>query len=83
MLDATVPILSATDLLVFKALFDRRKDWADIEELLRFGKPDVEEARRWLVSIVGANDRRLATLDGIVAEVTPETTKPGARDRSR
>lgn len=70
MLDATVPILSATDLLVFKALFDRRKDWADIEELLRFGKPDVEEARRWLVKIVGADDRRLATLDDIVTEVT-------------
>lgn len=69
MLDATVPILSATDLLVFKALFDRRKDWADIEELVRFGKPDVEEARRWLVTIVGTTDRRLAKLAEIIDEV--------------
>jgi hypothetical protein len=69
MLDDTVPILSATDLLVFKALFDRRKDWADIEELVRFGKPDVEEARRWLTAIAGPADKRLATLAAIVDEV--------------
>jgi hypothetical protein len=69
MLDASVPILSATDLLVFKALFDRRKDWADIEELIKFGKPDVDEARRWLVQIVGGRDDRLARLAEIVAEV--------------
>ena len=69
MLDATVPILSATDLLVFKALFNRRKDWADIEELLRFGKPDLDEARRWLVEILGADDRRLATLAEVASEV--------------
>lgn len=68
MLDASVPILSATDLLVFKALFDRRKDWADIEELLRFGKPDLDEATRWLVKIVGAKDKRLATLAEVVAD---------------
>jgi hypothetical protein len=69
MLDTTVPILSATDLLVFKALFDRRKDWADIEELLRFGKADVEKARSWLVKIAGAGDRRLATLAEVVDDV--------------
>ncbi|MBV9485572.1 MAG: hypothetical protein JO246_05895 [Frankiaceae bacterium] len=69
MLDASVPILSATDLLVFKALFDRRKDWADIEELLRFGKVDVAEAGSWLEEIVGGADRRLGKLAEIVAEV--------------
>jgi len=69
MLDTTVPILSATDLLVFKALFDRRKDWADIEELVRFGKPDLEEARRWLTELVGPTDQRLATLAAVVADV--------------
>jgi hypothetical protein len=57
---------------VFKALFDRRKDWADIEELLRYGKVDVGEARRWLIAIVGADDKRLSTLDEIVAEIAAE-----------
>ena len=72
MLDDTVPILSATDLMVFKALFDRRKDWADIEELLRFGKVDVAEARRWLTTIVGPDDRRLETLQELVDELASE-----------
>ena len=29
-----IPTLSATDLMVFKMLSNRRKDWADIESLL-------------------------------------------------
>lgn len=69
MLDATVPILSATDLLVFKALFDRRRDWADIEELVRFGKADLGDAKRWIAKIVGPKDERLAKLAEIVDEV--------------
>lgn len=69
MLDDVVPIVSATDLMVFKMLFDRRKDWADIEELLRYGKVDVEQARGWLTQIVGADDPRHATLDQLVGEV--------------
>ena len=69
MLDGTIPILSATDLMVFKMLFDRRKDWADIEELLRFGKVDVTEARRWLTEILGPEDRRHQELDALLFEV--------------
>jgi hypothetical protein len=70
MLDETIPILSATDLMVFKMLFDRRKDWADIEELVRFGKADVAEARSWLTEIVGPTDLRQATLDSLLAELS-------------
>ena len=69
MLDAVVPILSATDLTIFKTLFDRRKDWADLEELLRFGSPDVAEARSWLVRIVGPDDARVRKLDELVEEL--------------
>lgn len=58
--DTDVPILSATDLAVFKALFDRLKDWADIEELLRYGEVDRDEVLRWLAAVVGADDERLA-----------------------
>jgi hypothetical protein len=75
MLDDVVPILSATDLSVFKMLFDRRKDWADIEELLRYGKVHVDEARRWLTEIVGPDDPRQRKLDDLVAEV--RSTHPG------
>ena len=69
MLGTPVPILTATDLVVFKMLFDRRKDWADIEELLRFGSPNVDEARGWLVRLVGPHDPRERKLDELLAEL--------------
>jgi hypothetical protein len=71
MLDDVVPILSATDLMVFKMLFDRRKDWADIEELLRYGKVEVAEARRWLTDVVGPDDPRQRRLDEVLADTAP------------
>lgn len=69
MLDQTVPIVSATDLMVLKMLFDRRKDWADIEELVRHGTPNVEEARHWLIRIVGPHDVRESRLDQLLSEL--------------
>jgi len=47
-IERSVPILSATDLTIFKALFDRTKDWADIEEMIRAGTPDIPVAVRTL-----------------------------------
>ena len=69
MLDGTVPILSAPDLMVFSMLFDRRTDWADIEAMLRHATVDVDEARHWLTQIVGAEDPRHLTLNALLAEV--------------
>ncbi|MGN6472545.1 MAG: hypothetical protein ACTHK4_02710 [Mycobacteriales bacterium] len=56
----TIPILSATDLTIFKALFNRPKDWVDIAEMLAYGEVDAADVRRWLVRIVGAKDPRVA-----------------------
>jgi len=65
MLDAEVPILSATDLTVFKALFDRPKDWIDIGEMASYGAPslDLDEAARWVREIVGEDPRIQRLLD--------------------
>ena len=62
MLDAQVPIICATDLAIFKLLFDRGKDWGDVESMLRFGRVDVQEVIRWLNDIVGPDDTRLDRL---------------------
>lgn len=62
MLGRQVPVLSATDLTIFKALFDRGKDWADIEEMLRYGKVDEVEVERWLTELLGSDDARLGRL---------------------
>jgi hypothetical protein len=56
---ARIPILSATHLCVFKALFDREKDWVDIGEMLAFGKVDRVRVEQWLTTIVGEADPRL------------------------
>lgn len=71
--DGIVPVLSATDLTVFKALYNRTKDWADIEQMLAFGSPDVGEALAWLEEIVGPDDPRVARLR-TTAAAGPEPT---------
>lgn len=58
-----IPVLSATDLTIFKALFDRTKDWADIEEMVAYGEVDLAEARSWVARLMGATDPRIAKLD--------------------
>lgn len=65
MLDATVRILSATDLTIFKVLFDRPKDWPDIEAMLSAhdSTVDLGEAIRWVSDIVGAEDARVGRLE--------------------
>lgn len=52
-MDRTIPVLGCTGLAVFKALFDRTKDWADIEAMVEVGAMDVVEAVTWLDHLVG------------------------------
>jgi hypothetical protein len=58
----TIPILGATELVVFKAFFDRTRDWADIEAMLDAHSPDVHVALGWLVDLLGADDSRVNRL---------------------
>lgn len=68
--DGTIPILAPEHLLACKAIFDRRKDWLDIEQmLLATDDLDAGAARRWIERIVGSDDQRLARFDQAVVEV--------------
>lgn len=60
----TLPILSAEDLVIFKALFDRPKDWSDIAEVLYAQAPhfDADYVLAWLRRILPEDDPRLARL---------------------
>ena len=49
----SIPILDCTDLLVFKALFARPKDWIDIAAMIAADSIDVPYATRWLGELVG------------------------------
>ena len=78
--DITIRTLSAEDLVICKAMFNRRKDWADVEQLLfvqgkRF---DLGYTRQWLTTMVGDDDERVRELDTIAAEVAEwEASLPG------
>lgn len=80
LLNTTVPVLTATDLTIFKALFDRRKDWADIEELLRYGDVEAEEVERWLTQLLEEDDARVSRFRALVQEVQLARSEPIAAD---
>jgi len=59
----TVSILSPEHLAVCKAMFDRRKDWLDIEQMLvATDELDVAAIEAWLARMVGEDDQRLQHL---------------------
>lgn len=62
-----IPILSAEDIIVFKALFDRSQDWADIEAIceLQDSKLDRKYVTAWLKVAVGADDHRLTRFQNL------------------
>ena len=64
-----IHILSAEDLLVYKATFNRAKDWDDIAGMV-FASPeplDFDYVRRWLERIDDDERERLARLERVVA----------------
>jgi hypothetical protein len=69
----TVPILAPEHLAVCKAVFDRRKDWLDIEQMLIAGDElDLAEVEQWLERLVGKQDPRLARLAELRAATPAE-----------
>jgi hypothetical protein len=61
-LGVEVPFLSCRDLAVFKAFFDRTRDWADLEDMAAAGSLDVEAVLGVLVRYLGGDDPRVARL---------------------
>lgn len=56
---STIPILAGSHLVVCKAVFDRPKDWVDIDAMLAAGADvDVAEVLRWVGRIAGDEDPR-------------------------
>lgn len=66
-MDRTIPVLGCMGLAVFKALFDRTRDWADIEAMVEADAMDIAKAEAWLGRMVGPEHpvtRRMASLGG-------------------
>jgi hypothetical protein len=57
--DVQIPILAAEHLIVAKVVFNRAKDWLDIEQMLTLVPAlQVGEVHRWLDHLVGSDDDR-------------------------
>ncbi|MBA3867320.1 MAG: hypothetical protein H0X42_13425 [Solirubrobacterales bacterium] len=69
--ETTIPILSPEHLAVCKAMFDRPKDWLDIEQILVATESfEVPEIEAWLEAMVGEADPRLARLREILVRLS-------------
>jgi hypothetical protein len=66
-----IPILAADDLAVFKAFFNRTKDWADIEAMLDAKSVDVHVVIGWLVDLLGGDDHRVTRLRDLIGREPP------------
>ena len=53
-----IQVLAPLELAVFKAMFDRTRDWADIEEMIAAGSLDPDELHQALRGMAGADDDR-------------------------
>ncbi len=60
--DKMLPFLACADLAVFKAFFNRTRDWADLEEMAAAGTLDFDRVVGVLVRYLGADDERVARL---------------------
>jgi hypothetical protein len=63
-----IPILSPEHLIVCKAVFDRPKDWVDIEEIVAWGtEVDRQLVLRWIEDLLGADSDQYVRLTELLA----------------
>lgn len=66
--DDRIPILGPEHLTVCKAVFDRPKDWIDIEQILVSNPSlDNDDVRSWLGRLVGVDDPRTQRFEALAA----------------
>ena len=63
-----IPVLSAEFLAIFKVMFNRTKDWADLEAMVEEGSFNNDFVVSQLVDLLGAQDARIERLSRLVAK---------------
>lgn len=61
-----IPVLGPVELAVFKAMFDRTRDWADIEAMVGAGTLDIDAVRATLTTMIEPGDHRFDRLQEAV-----------------
>jgi hypothetical protein len=65
--DGSIPILAAEHLVVCKVVFNRPKDWVDIDAMLAAGAHvDAAEVLRWVGRIAGDEDPRYERIAAVL-----------------
>jgi hypothetical protein len=62
-----IPVIDCVSLVVFKAFFNRTRDWADIEAMFEAGALEGDEALAWVSDLLGEDapaTQRLRSLVG-------------------
>jgi len=62
----TIPVLGPVELAVFKAMYNRTRDWADIEAMAAGGSLELGAVRAALARLVDDDDERFARLEQAV-----------------
>ena len=63
----TIPVIGCVSLAVFKAMFDRTQDWADIEAMLGKGSIDLDEVIRWVGEMTAPQSPQVRRLEQLRA----------------
>jgi hypothetical protein len=75
--EGTIPVLDCTDLTLFKAFFNRTRDWADIEAMAASRTVDADEADRWVTTLLGDDSDEAVRLRATLA--APPADEPPPR----
>ncbi len=61
-----IPVLDCASLAIFKAFFDRTKDWADMEAIAEATPEDIDVAAATISELVGPDDPAVKRLESLI-----------------
>lgn len=61
-----VPVLDCASLAIFKAFFDRTKDWADMEAIAQAAPEDIDAAAATIAELIGPDDPAVKRLQSLI-----------------
>lgn len=61
-----VPVLDCASLAIFKAFFDRPKDWADMDAIAQATPEDIDIAAATISDLVGPDDPAVKRLESLI-----------------
>ncbi len=61
-----IPVLDCASLAIFKAFFDRTRDWADMEAIAQATPEDIDAAATTISELVGPDDPAVKRLESLI-----------------